>query len=108
MQTNVRSEKYISICFGSQSALKALLAAKIMSLLLWQCQRVLNDISTQHSVGLVWVPGHSGIGGNEIADELAREGSVHQFVGPDPALGVSRQNIRNKIKCWFANQHMIL
>ena len=51
-----------------------------------QCQKVLNDISTQHAVGLYWVPGHAGVRGIEIADELARDGSVLKFVGPEPAL----------------------
>jgi hypothetical protein len=45
--------------------------------------------------------------GNEIADKLAREGTVHQFVGPEPALGISRQNIRN-IKRWMDNQDMAM
>jgi hypothetical protein len=36
---------------------------------------------------------------NEIADELGRERSVHHFVGPEQALGVSRQNIKKKIQC---------
>ena len=62
IQANARSEKYISICSDSQAALKALQAAKTTSPLVWQCQRVLNDISTCHS----------GIRGNKIADELAR------------------------------------
>ena len=39
---------------------------------------------------LVWVPGHSGVRGSETGDGLAREGTVHQFVGPKPALGVFR------------------
>jgi hypothetical protein len=59
-------------------------------------------------VGLFWVPGHSGIHGNEIADELARESSVHHFVGPEPALGVLRQSIKKKIQCWLDKQHMTL
>ena len=43
---------------------------------------------------------------NEIADELARGGSAQRFVGPEPVLGVSRQNIRRKMKCWIENiQH---
>jgi len=37
--------------------------------------------------GTVWVHGHSRVRGNEIADELAREGTVRQFVGPEPASG---------------------
>jgi len=49
-------------------------------------------------VGLYWVPGHARVRGNEITDKLARSGSVQRFVGPEPFLGVSRQNIRRKIK----------
>jgi hypothetical protein len=37
--------------------------------------------------GTVWVLEHSTVRGNEIADELAREGTVRQFVGPEPAWG---------------------
>jgi hypothetical protein len=76
-----------------------------MSPLVQQCQKVLNDISAQHAVGLFWVPGHAGVRGNEIADELARDGSVLRFVGPEPALGVSRQDTRRRIRRWLYNQH---
>jgi ribonuclease HI len=89
-------------------ALNALQSAKTTSPLVWQCQRVLNGISTYHSVVLFWVPGHSGIRGNETANELTREASVQQFVGPESAMGVSRQNIKKKIQCWLAKQHTTL
>jgi len=59
-------------------------------------------------VGLYRIPGHAGIRGNEIVDELSRDSSVQRFVGPEPFLGVSRQNIRRKIKCWMKNQHLLL
>jgi hypothetical protein len=39
----------------------------------------------------------------ETANELTREGSVHQFVGMEPAMGVS---MKKKITCWLGNQHM--
>jgi hypothetical protein len=42
--------------------------------------------------------------GNEIANELARGGSSLGFLGPEPAIGVSRQDIQNKLNCWLANQ----
>jgi hypothetical protein len=74
IQANVRSEKHNSICSDSQAALKALQAAKTISPLVMQCQRALSDISTYHSLERFWVPGHSGIRGNEIADELAKGG----------------------------------
>jgi hypothetical protein len=59
-------------------------------------------------VGLFWVPGHAGVRGNGIADELARGGSAQRFVGPEPLLGVSRQNIKRKMKRWIENKHLAL
>ena len=55
---------------------------------------MLNDISTW----LYLVPGHAGIQGNEITDQLARDGSLQRFAGPEPSLGISRQNIKKKDK----------
>jgi len=51
IETQNQPEKYISICSDSQVAPKALQAVKT-SPLVWQCQQVLNGISTQHTVGL--------------------------------------------------------
>jgi hypothetical protein len=59
-------------------------------------------------VGLYWVPGHAGVRGNAIADRLARHGSAQRLVGPDPFLGVSRQTIRKKMKCWMEKEHLAL
>ena len=57
-------------------------------------------------MGLYRVPGHAEVRGNEIADELARRVSVQRFVGPEPFLGVSRQNTRKKLKRWMERQHL--
>jgi hypothetical protein len=46
--------------------------------------------------------------GNEIADELARDGSAQRFVGPEPVLGVSRQNNRRKMRRWIEKKHLAL
>jgi anaerobic C4-dicarboxylate transporter len=51
IETQDRPEKYVSICFDSLAALKALQAAKTMSPLVQQCQKVLHDIPNQHTVG---------------------------------------------------------
>jgi len=54
----------MSICSDSLVALKARKAIRTTSLLVHQCQKALNDISTQHAAGLYCVPGHAGIRGN--------------------------------------------
>jgi len=96
----------VSICSDSWAASEALQVARTMSPLVQQFQKALNDISTRHTVGLYLVLGHSGVRGNEIANKLARDVSVPKFVGPEPSLGVSRQNIRREIKHWMDNQHL--
>jgi len=88
IQFQNRLVKYVSMCSDSQVALKALQAVRT-SPLVHQCQKALNDISTQHAVGLYWAPGHAGVRGNETADEFTRGGSVLGFLGPESALGVS-------------------
>ena len=97
----------MSICSDIQEALKALQVIRTMPPLVQQCQKALNDISTWHAVGLSWVLGHAGVRGNEIADKLARDGSCLKFVGPEPTLGVSRQDIRRSIRRWLVNQHWV-
>jgi hypothetical protein len=97
-------ERYCSV----KAALKALQAAKTTSPLVRQCQKALNNISTWHTVGLYWAPGHGRVQGNEIADKRVKDSSVQRFVGPEPFLGVSRQNIRRKVKCWMKKQHLVL
>jgi hypothetical protein len=42
-----------------------------------------------------------------MADELARDGSVLRFVGPEPAFGVSRQDTRGRIRHPLDNQHWL-
>jgi hypothetical protein len=61
---------------------------------------------TQHTVGLHQAPGHAGVCGNEIANRLVKGGTTQKFKGPETFLGVSTQNINNKIKCWLDNQHL--
>jgi len=107
IKINARSQKCVSICSDSKGASEASRTAKTTSPLVQECQKALN-ISTHYSVGLFWVPGHSGGRGNETAEQLAREGTFHQFAGPEPALGVSRHNTRRKIQRWMENQHMAM
>lgn len=64
----------INICVDSLAALKALESNYIRSKCVRDCITSLSQIH-RHSVRLIWVPGHSGVMGNENADECARKGS---------------------------------
>jgi hypothetical protein len=52
------------------------------------------------------VPGHEGIAGNEIADQLARTGSEHPFTGPEPACSISNGAARKAVSNWLNRKHI--
>lgn len=93
----------ICICSDSQAALNALKAFTCQSKLVWECTRVLNQLASRNEVTLYWVPGHCGIEGNELADELARSGSETRFIGPEPFCGVSECALRLQLSKWEAS-----
>ncbi|KAJ8909669.1 hypothetical protein NQ315_008899 [Exocentrus adspersus] len=107
-ENNLRAyirNKRINILTDSQAALKGLRNHKVTSRLLWECWEELSDLARHHRVVLLWVPGHSGIKGNEKADELARKGSSASYIGPEPAVGVSKTMVRSQVKEWVNAQH---
>jgi ribonuclease HI len=57
------------------------------------------------TVQLRRVPGHDGIVGNEMADQLARTESKQLFTGPEPdcdiSIGVAKKAVRN----WMNRNH---
>ena len=42
--------------------------------------------------------------GNEIADELAKQAALMDYVGPEPALGLSLANIKHEISQWSVQE----
>jgi ribonuclease HI len=57
--------------------------------LVWNCHQLFIQLAEHNRVQLIWVSGHEGIDGNETADQLARTGSEHPFIGPETACGIS-------------------
>jgi hypothetical protein len=51
------------------------------------------------------VLGHKGIEGNKIADQLAKRGLLHPFIGPESACGMSERVPRWVIRDGMCGKH---
>lgn len=87
----------INICTDSQGAIKAISGFKFSSSIVLECRDALQEVSNKHQISLIWVPGPSGIFGNEKADELARLASSEHFIGPEPAMALSFSSLNRLI-----------
>ena len=92
--------KKIAIASDSQAALRAIGSSTFRSRLVLECRRTLNELGKQSRLTLAWVPGHSGISGNEAADELAKKGSETNFIGPEPFCAFGLGNRREILNAW--------
>jgi ribonuclease HI len=48
-------------------------------------------LNYRNKVKLIWVPGHSGVEGNEKADKLAKLGVEEPLLGPEPFCGIIKR-----------------
>jgi len=95
----------ISICSDSEAALKALMAPRVTSALVRECQQVLDQLGQHNAVQLIWVPGHAGVEGNEYSDQLARQASQSRVYGPEPIIPLSSRLGQVALQEWARRQH---
>ena len=68
-----------------------------------ECINSLNDLATKNQVNLIWVPGHTGIHGNERVDELANIAGALDSMGPEPSPLISESIIKQETKSWASD-----
>jgi hypothetical protein len=54
------------------------------------------------------IPSHRGDEGNETADQLARFGSEHSFIGPKLACGISARVAKKVVRYWTETKKILI
>jgi ribonuclease HI len=102
------SGRRIHICSDSKAALLAISSCRFDSRLTLECRELIQRLAESNSVNLLWVPGHSGVNGNENADKLAREGSSEIPVAPIPVIPLSKSWFKSNLTKWCSITHSFL
>ena len=102
LNMNVKGRK---ICFlsDSRAALMALNSCVVKSFTVLEGISSLTALGQDNEITLKWIPGHSGIEGNEIADQLAKEATCKDNYDKSTHYGFGI--IKSEIYEWMERQH---
>lgn len=102
LNRNPKGQRF-AILSDSQAAIRAIGKVGCNSRLVEECVATLKELSAHNKVRICWVPGHSEVEGNEVADELARQGAATKFIGPEPHCGINWSAVKGEIELWTAS-----
>ena len=89
----------------NQAAITALGKYEIKNKQILECKQLLNQLSSDNKVRLLWIPGHTGHLGNEVADRKAKLGVRQVVFGPEPILPIGAASVKEDIKNWGKREH---
>ena len=90
--------KTITFYVDNQAAIKTLGNYQIRSKVAAESKRMVNKLAEYNEVKITWIPGHSGHMGNEVADRLAKRGTVMKTQGPWCSIPVAEAVVNMEIK----------
>lgn len=96
-------DQTVELYTDSQAAISALQREWTDSRLIKDCKRELTRLSNLNKVQVIWVPGHTGIEGNEKADEAARKAARETTLGQSPSLPVSMTYLKRCVTNHIGN-----
>ena len=88
----------------SQAAIKAPIKCTVTSITVLNCIRNLNQLGKQNHVSVVWIPGHAGVHGNEVADYVAKSGSKSKMHGAELFITVPYASCVSAVKDWSTDR----
>ena len=94
----------IVVLVESQAAIKALIKCTVTSITVFNCITNLIQLGKQNHVGIAWIPGHAGVHGNEVADNVAKSESKSKIHGSEPFITVPYASCVSTVKDWSTDR----
>lgn len=92
MERNIQDS--ICIYSDSEGAINALKNCAVNSKLTMECISLLDELASYNTVNVIWLPSHSGIYGNEIADKIAKYAARESVATVEPHMLTARTVVR--------------
>ncbi len=97
LRTKGQQWRQVLVRSDSMSAIQSLTSSTISSGLVLQLKNLIEVLKGEIKIAVEWVKAHEGTVGNELADALAKRGTITVTQGCEPWLPISNDNIKQSI-----------